>query len=62
MELDWTETFFRMLDLIVGLIESTLDWTGGKSDWILEFTKHPPDSLNQVRKANTEGKKVKNAA
>ena len=30
LELDWTETFFRMLDLIVELIESPLDWIGGK--------------------------------
>ena len=38
MELDWTETFFRMLDLIVELIESPLDWIGGKNRtwfWIL---------------------------
>ena len=31
VELDWTETFFRMLDLIVELIESTLDWIGEKN-------------------------------
>ena len=30
VELDWTETFFRMLDLILELIESPLDWIGEK--------------------------------
>ena len=30
VELDWTEMFFRMLDLIVELIETPVDWIGKK--------------------------------